>query len=71
VRGTHQGDLLPAGGSGAGCAVARFKLQPSVMVGGCSKGRLTTRLGKMGAVHDVEHRRQVDAAQEASYVAWR
>jgi hypothetical protein len=50
--------------------VARFKLQPSVMVGGCSKGRLTTRLGKTGAVHDVEHRRQVDAAQEASYVAW-
>jgi hypothetical protein len=71
VRGTHQGGLLPAGGSKAGRAVARFKLQPSAMVGGgLSKGRLMTRLGKTGVVHDVELRRRVDGASEASYAAW-
>jgi hypothetical protein len=29
------------------------------MVGGHSKGRLTMRLGKTGAVQDVEHRRRL------------
>jgi hypothetical protein len=38
---------------------------------GCSKGRLTRRLGKTGAAQDVEHRRRVDGAREASYAAWR
>jgi hypothetical protein len=71
VRGTDQGGLLPVGGSRAGHAVARFKLQPSVMVEECSKGRLTTRLGETGAVQNVEHQHQVDGARGASYVAWR
>jgi hypothetical protein len=44
-------------GTPVGCAAARLKLQPSATVGGSSKGRLTTRLGKMGAAQDVEHRR--------------
>jgi hypothetical protein len=71
MRGTDQGGLLPTGGSGAGCVAARFKLQPSVMVGGSSKGWLTTRLGKMGAVQDVEHQHRVDGAREASHAVWR
>jgi hypothetical protein len=71
MRGTHQGGLLPAGGSRAGCAVTRFKLQPSAMVGEHSKGQLTTRLGHMGAAQNVEHRRGVDGARGASHVAWR
>jgi hypothetical protein len=70
VRGTHQGGLQSAGGSRAGRAAARFKLQPLAMVGGSSKGRLTTRLGKMGAAQGVEHRRWVDGAREASHAAW-
>jgi hypothetical protein len=49
VRGTHQGGLLPARGSGAGRAAARFKPQPSTTKEERSKGRLTTRLGQMGA----------------------
>jgi hypothetical protein len=61
VRGTHQGGG-EGGGSGAGRAAARFKLQPSATVGGRSKGRLSTRLGKTGAAQDVEHRRRVDGA---------
>jgi hypothetical protein len=49
VRGIHQGGLLRAGGgSGAGRATGRFKLQPLAMVGGRSKCRFTTWLGKMG-----------------------
>jgi hypothetical protein len=55
VRGTHQGGLLPARGSRARRAVARFKPQPSAMVGECSKGQLTTRLGQMGAARNIEH----------------
>jgi hypothetical protein len=51
--------------------VARFKLQPSAMVGGSSKAWLTIRLGKTGAVVDVEHQRRVDGAREASHAAWR
>jgi hypothetical protein len=46
VRGTQQGGLQPAG---------RLKLHPLVMVAGSSKGRLTTKLGKMSAAQDVEH----------------
>jgi hypothetical protein len=60
-----------AGGSRAGRAVARFKLQPSAMMGECSMGRLMTRLGQMGEVWNVEHQCQVDGAQGASHVAWR
>jgi hypothetical protein len=71
MRGTHQGGLLPVGGSGAGCAVTRFKLQPSATVGEHSKGQLTTRLGHMGAAQNVEHQRRVDGARGASHVAWR
>jgi hypothetical protein len=71
VRGNHKGCLLPAGGSRAGRAVARFKLQPSTMMGECSKGRLMTRLGQMGEAWNVEHQCQVDGAQGASHVAWR
>jgi hypothetical protein len=71
VRGTHQGGLQPVGGSGAGCVVARFKLQPLAMVRGSSKGRLTIRLGKTGAEKDVEHQRRVDGAREASHMARR
>jgi hypothetical protein len=44
------------GGSRAGHAVARFKPQPPAMVGEHSKGRLTTRLGQMGAAQNIEHR---------------
>jgi hypothetical protein len=33
VQGTHRGGLLRVGGFGAGHAVAKFELQPSVMVG--------------------------------------
>jgi hypothetical protein len=40
-------------------------------MGGSSKGRLKTRLGKMGAAQDVEHQCQVDGAQEASHATWR
>jgi hypothetical protein len=58
------------GGSRAGCAAARFKLQPSMIVGGCSKGRLTTRYCKTGVAQDVERRRLVDGAPEASYEVW-
>jgi hypothetical protein len=71
VRGTHQGGLLPAGGSGVGCAVARFKPQPSVTVGERSKGRLTARLGQSGVARNLEHRRRVDGARGASHTAWR
>jgi hypothetical protein len=49
VRGTHQGGLQPVGSSGAGRVVERFKLQPSMTVGGSSKGRVMTRLGETGA----------------------
>jgi hypothetical protein len=38
--------------------------------GGRSTGQLTTRLGKMGVAKDVEHRRRVDGAREASHAAW-
>jgi hypothetical protein len=69
VRGTHQVGLQQVGSSGAGRVAARLKLQPSAMVGGSSKGRLMTRLGKMGAMQDVEHRRRVDGAREASHAA--
>jgi hypothetical protein len=62
VRGTHQGGLLPVGGSRAGCATARFKPQPSATVGERSKGWLTIRLGQMGATQNVEQRRRVDGA---------
>jgi hypothetical protein len=71
VRGTHQGGLQPVGSSKAGHATASLKLRPSTMVAGSSKGWLTTRLGKTGVAHVVEHRRQVDGAQEASHAAWR
>jgi hypothetical protein len=71
VQGTNQGGLQPTGSSRAGHAIARFKLQPSALVGGSSKGRLTIRLGKTGAAQDVEHRRWVDGSREASHVAWR
>jgi hypothetical protein len=71
VQGTHQGGLLPAGGSRVGCVAARFKLQPLAMVGGHSKSRLTARLGKTGAVQNVEHRCRVDGARGASHAAWR
>jgi hypothetical protein len=71
VWGTHQGGLLPFGGSRAGRAVARFKPQPSAMVGECSKGRLSTRLGQTGAARNVEHRCWVDRSRGASHAAWR
>jgi hypothetical protein len=71
VQGSHQCGLQPAGGSKAGCVAARFKLQPSTTVGGRSKGWLTIRLGKTGAAQDVEHRRRVDKAREASHATWR
>jgi hypothetical protein len=71
VRGTHQGGLLPTRGSGVGRAVARFKLQPSATVGERSKGRLTTRLGQMGVVQNIEHRRRVDGARGVSHAVWR
>jgi hypothetical protein len=71
VQGSHQGGHQLAGGFGAGHVVARFKLQPSAMVGGSSKAWLTIRLGKTGAVVDVEHQRRVDGAREASHAAWR
>jgi hypothetical protein len=71
VRGTHQGGLLPTGGSGVGRAAARFKTQPSVTVGQWSKGWLTTRLGQMGAAWNVEHRRRVNGTRGASHTAWR
>jgi hypothetical protein len=70
VRGIHQGGVLPVGGSSVGRVAARFKLQPLVTVGGCSKGRLMTWLGKIGAAQDVEHRRRVDGPRGASHVAW-
>jgi hypothetical protein len=66
VRGTHQGGLQPAGSSRARRAAATFKLQPSVMVGEAPMGQLMTRLAKMGAAQDVEHRCRVDRATEAS-----
>jgi hypothetical protein len=71
VRGTQQGGLLLVGGSEAGRAATRFGPQPSTMVGECSKGRLTARLGETGAVRTVEHRRRVDGARGASHAAWR
>jgi hypothetical protein len=49
VRGTHQGGLQPVRSSGAGHVVERFKLQPSMTVGGSSKGQVMTRLGETGA----------------------
>jgi hypothetical protein len=58
------------GGSGAGRVAARFKLQPSAIVRGSSKGRLMTRLGKMVVVQDVEHWHRVDGAHEASHAVW-
>jgi hypothetical protein len=61
--------LQPVGSYGARCAAARFKLEPSATVGGSSKGRLTTRLAKMGAAQDVEHHCRVDGAREASHAA--
>jgi hypothetical protein len=71
VRGTHQGGLQPVGASGEGRAAAWFKLQPLAMVGGSSKGWLTTRLGKTGVAQDVEHRHRVDGAREASHAVRR
>jgi hypothetical protein len=38
--------------------------------GGHSNGRLTTRMGKTGAAQDLEHRRWVDGAWDASYATW-
>jgi hypothetical protein len=70
VQGTHRGGLLRLGGFGAGHAVAKFELQPSVMVGGHSKGWLTTRLGKTGASRDVEYRYRVDGTRGASHGVW-
>jgi hypothetical protein len=58
------------GGSGAGRVVARFKLQPSTMVGERSKGQLTTRLGKTGVARNVEHWRRVDGARGVSHAVW-
>jgi hypothetical protein len=58
------------GGSRIGHAMARFKLQPSATVRERSKGRLTTRLGEMGALWNVEHRRQVDGSRGESHAAW-
>jgi hypothetical protein len=74
VRGAHQGVVYQrggGGGSGAGRAATRFKPQPSVMVGECSKGRLMTRLGQTGVAWNVEYQRWVDGAQGASHTAWR
>jgi hypothetical protein len=71
VCGTHQGGLLPAAGSGAGHAVARFKPQSLAMVGERSKHRLTTSLGETGAAWNVEHQRRVDGARGASHAVWR
>jgi hypothetical protein len=70
VRGTHEGGLLPVGGSGVGCVAAKFMLQPSAMVGERSKGRLTTRLSQTGAAWNVEHQRRVDGARGVSHTAW-
>jgi hypothetical protein len=58
------------GGSRAGCAVARFKPQPSVMVGECSKCWLTTRFGQSGVARNVEHCCWVDGTRGASHTAW-
>jgi hypothetical protein len=55
----------------AGRAAVRLKLRPSVMVAGSSKGQLMARLGKMGVAEDVDHRRLVDGAREASHAAQR
>jgi hypothetical protein len=57
------------GGSRAGCAVARFKPQPSVMVGECSKCWLTTRFGQSGVARNVEHCCWVDGTRGASHTA--
>jgi hypothetical protein len=71
VRGTHQGGLLPVGGSRAGHVAARFKPQPLATVGERSKGRLTTRLGQTGAARNVEHQCRVNGARGASHAVWR
>jgi hypothetical protein len=56
ARNSPRGSSTGGGGSRAGHAVARFKPQPPAMVGEHSKGRLTTRLGQMGAAQNIEHR---------------
>jgi hypothetical protein len=70
VRNSPRGSST-GGGSRAGCAVAKFKPQPSPMVGKCSKGRLMTRFDQTGVARNVEHRCWIDGAQGASHMAWR